>query len=248
MNFTQSKAYFNTKPVEFSSPKELVVNQKGKKGKIKFDAVLISIGRQLNIENLDLEKAGIELTEDKRKIKVNECLQTTNRNVYLCGDIAGSYQFTHAAELHAGVILKNFFSPFKKKLSNDNLSWVTYTSPEIATFGLGEKELQKRKINYEKLLLDYGDDDRAIVTESTNARSVLYVHKDKILGGTMVAENAGELFQEFVLAKANNIPMKAFFNKIYPYPTASRVNKSIILGHYRKKFTPFAKKVLRFLY
>jgi len=234
--------------VEFTSKNEILVKQKNKKAKIKFDAVLISIGRQLNIENLDLEKAGIELTENKRKIKVNDYLQTTNKNVYLCGDIAGSYQFTHAAELHAGVILKNFFSPLKKKLSNDNLSWVTFTSPEIATFGLSEQNLKERNVKYEKIVLDHGDDDRAIVSETTNARTILYVQKDNILGGTMVAENAGELFQEFVLAKTNNMPMKAFFNKIYPYPTASRVNKSIIANHYRKKFTPFTKKILSYLY
>ncbi len=239
---------FNTTPQEFTKKNEVLVKQKNKTGKITFDAVLVSIGRQLNIEGLDLEKAGIELTEDKRKIKVNEYLQTTNKNVYLCGDIAGSYQFTHAAELHAGVILKNFFSPFKKKLSNENLSWVTYTSPEIATFGLNEETLKERKMPYAKLVLDFADDDRAIVTETTNAKSILFIHKEQILGGSMVAENAGEIYQELILAKTNNIPLKAFFNKIYAYPTASRVNKAIIANHYRKKFTPLAKKILQFLY
>ena len=70
-----------------------------------------------------LEKAGIEM--DGYRLKVDEYLRTTNKNVYVCGDIAGSYQFTHAAEMHAGIIINNFFSPRKKKLSNDNLAWVT---------------------------------------------------------------------------------------------------------------------------
>ncbi|MFK5257917.1 hypothetical protein ACI3QM_12255, partial [Propionibacterium freudenreichii] len=84
------------------------------------------------------------------KIKVNKYLQTTNKRVFLCGDVVGQHQFTHAAELHAALIIRNFFAPdlaglfgnlFKKKLNTDSLSWVTYTSPEIATFGINEKTL-----------------------------------------------------------------------------------------------------------
>lgn len=239
--------FFNTTPKIFHSSNELIVeHQNAKQSKLSFDAVLITAGRVLNIEGLDLEKAGIEVKNNR--IVVDEYLRTTNKNVLLCGDVAGSYQFTHAAELHAGVILSNFFSPFKKKLSNDHLSWVTYTSPEIATFGLHEKELQARKIPYEVLELAFNDSDRHIVDEATQGRMKWFVHKDKILGGTMVAENAGELFQELVLANSVGIPMKQLFSKIYAYPTASRVNKAMISSHYKKKLTPFSKKLLKWLY
>jgi len=242
------QVYFNTSPKKFTSGKTLVVvDKKGKTKTIPFDEVLVSIGRILNVEGLALEKAGIKLTE-RGKIVVNEYLQTTNKNVLLCGDIAGSYQFTHAAELHAGVIISNFFSPFKKKLNNDHLSWVTYTSPEIATFGLSEEIIKERKIEYERLELDFKDDDRAIIDEYTEGKLIIYISKNKLLGGTMVAMNAGELFQELVLANSSGLEIKNIFNKIYPYPTASRINKKIISNHFSKKLTPFAKKVLKWMY
>ena len=239
---------FNTKPVRFLSSNNLIVETKNKKGRLEFDLILISIGRSLNIENLSIEKAGIETDETGYKLKVDNYLRTTNKNVLVCGDVAGSYQFTHAAEMHAGILLNNFFSPFKKKITYDNLSWVTYTSPEIATFDLNEKTLIERKIKYERLELKFDDDDRAIIDETTNGKLILFVAKNKILGGSMIAENAGELFQELLLAKTARVNIKNLFKKTYPYPTASRVNKKIISNHFSKKLTFFVKSLLKFLY
>jgi pyruvate/2-oxoglutarate dehydrogenase complex dihydrolipoamide dehydrogenase (E3) component len=239
---------FETNPIKFTSKNTLIVEKDKKQDQIRFDTLFVAVGRKLNLENLNLEKAGIKITEDKKKVKVNQYLQTTNRSVFLCGDIAGSYQFTHAAELHASIILRNFFSPFKKKLSNDYLSWVTFTDPEIATFGLNEQQLKARSIKYEKLSHDLKYDDRALVDEATEGKLIIYISKNKILGGTLIANNAGEMAQELILALSSNLDIKHIFNKIYPYPTASRINKTTLSQHFAKKLTPLNKKLLHFLY
>lgn len=241
------KFMFNTSTVEFTAEKTLLVKDaSGKEHHVYFDAVLASIGRTLNLDGLDLEKAGIATKDGK--LVLDEQLRTTNPRVFACGDIAGGYQFTHAAELHASVIIKNFFSPVKKKVTYDHLSWVTYTSPEIATFGPSEEELKRRGISYEMLALDFLEDDRAIVDENTYGKLILFVNKSKILGGSMIAENAGELFQELLLVQSTGMDVKHLFEKIYPYPTASRINKKIISELFSKKLTPLAKKMLRSLY
>jgi pyruvate/2-oxoglutarate dehydrogenase complex dihydrolipoamide dehydrogenase (E3) component len=240
---------FNATVKEFTSPNQAVIVNKDKKEiRIDFDTMLVSIGRDYNINGLSLEKAGIELDETGKRLKVDEYLRTTNKRVFVSGDVAGSYQFTHAAEVHAGVIINNFFSPFKKKLNNDHMDWVTYTSPEIATFGLNEEQLKQREISYEKVVFDFDEDDRAIVDEAQDGKLLLFIAKDKILGGSMVAENAGELSQELILANSSGLKLKHIFGKVYPYPTASRVNKRIISLYYANKLTPFAKKVLHFFY
>ncbi len=64
----------------------------------------------------------------------------------------------------------------------------------------------------------------------------------------MVADNAGELIQEYILATEAKIPISAIFNKIYPYPTASRINKKLISEYYKKRFSDVKKKLLQFLY
>lgn len=215
---------------------------------VQFDAVFVGIGRVLNTEGLALEKASIN-QDEKGKIITDAYLRTTNKNVYLCGDIAGNYQFTHAAEMHASVILKNFFSPFKKKFNGDSISWTTYTTPEIATFGLQEAELKNRGITYQVLATDFIEDDRAITDNYQYGKSKLFITpKGVVLGGTMVAPNAGELIQELILAQTSKLTVQSLFNKTYAYPTASRINKRLVSTYFATKLTPFTKRVLRLLY
>lgn len=239
--------YLGSAVLKFSSPNEIVIETAdSRKITLPFDAFFMGLGRELNIDGLELDKAGVKT--ENGKIKVDDYLETTNKNVYVCGDAAGKHQFTHAAELHAKLILNNLFSPLKKKLNNDYLSWVTYTYPEVATFGLNETELKNRKIKYELIESDFSEDDRGIIEEYRYGKLKLFLAKEKLLGGTMIAPNAGELFQELVLANSGKTNIKELFNKTYPYPTASRANKKIITKYFARKLTKLNKKILRILY
>ena len=219
---------------------------------IAIDAILVAVGRELNIQGLQLEKAGIAVKDGK--IVVNDYLRTTNKDVYVCGDVAGSLQFSHAAEQQARILLNNFFSPLKKKLNNDHMSWVTFTDPEVATFGLQEKDLKKRNIRYRRLETDFSSDDRAITDSHRYGRLVLFItqghflHKERLLGGTMIAPGAGELIQEMALAITAKVPINAIFRKIYPYPVASRINQKIILQYKQEALTEGLKKLLHLAY
>jgi len=244
--------HFGKNTLRFEKGDTLVVEDSTTKTaeKLYFDAVLVSIGRILNTDGLELEKAGIK-TDERGKILVDGYLRTTNKQVFVCGDVAGQHQFTHAAELHAGVIIKNMFTPFfKKKLTTDTLSWVTYTTPELATYGLNEIELKKRKIEYKVLESSFAEDDRAITDDAKYGYTKMFVDSKtkKILGGTMIAPNAGELIQELILATTNGLTTSAIFNKIYPYPTAGRINKRVVTNGERGRLTSSVKRLLRFLY
>lgn len=241
---------FNSESVRIDNGTTLIIKNKNtqEESSVIFDTALVAIGRKLNIENLGLENAGIEV--ENGKIVVDQYLRTTNKNTFLCGDIAGGFQFTHGAELHAKVILNNFFNPLKKKLSYDTFSWVTYTTPELVTFGLSEDQLLKCGISFEKAITSFEDDDRAITSDTRNGKSEIYIDlKSKVvLGGTMVADNAGELCQELLLAMSSKLPIKHLFNKIYPYPTASRINKKLVSDYFKKGFTENKKNILRILF
>ena len=214
---------------------------------INADAVFVGIGRELNIDNLDLEKAGIELDASKNKLIINSFLQTTNKNVYVVGDVAGNYQFTHAAEMHAKVVAKNLLSPIKTSFDASNIAWVTYTSPEIATFGVDQKVALEN--NFEIISKDFKHDDRAIVDENQDGFLKLFVDKKGVIkGGAMISKNAGELSSELVLAMSNNISLEKIFNKVYPYPVASRINKQLSGEWVSRKLTNTNIKLLRFFY
>lgn len=64
----------------------------------------------------------------------------------------------------------------------------------------------------------------------------------------MVAPDAGELIQELILANTAKIAIKAIFNKIYPYPVASRINQKVIVHYKEEGLTDGIKKLLRFAY
>jgi pyruvate/2-oxoglutarate dehydrogenase complex dihydrolipoamide dehydrogenase (E3) component len=245
--------HFDVSLQKFSSSTDALLKKKnGETFGLSFDAVFVGIGRVLILEPLQLEKAGIEIKD--HKIIVDDQLRTSNKDVMVCGDVAGDLQFSHAAEFHGRIILNNLFSPLNKKLNNDHMSWVTFTDPEIATFGLNEKQIKDRGIKYEKLEQDFSGDDRAITDNCRYGKIVLYTNqgslfkKEKILGGTMVAPNAGELIQELILANTSVLSIKSIFNKIYPYPVASRVNQHLIVKHKEKSLTPGLKKILQVAY
>ena len=237
----------------FTNANEALVQRKnGSSFTLSFDAVFVAVGRRSEVRELDAEKAGISI--NKNKIIVDPYLRTTNPNVYTCGDVSGSLMFSHAAEQQARLLLNNFFSPFKKKLNNDFMSWVTFTDPEVATFGLSELILLKRNISFKKLSMGFDEDDRAVVDSYQYGKLVLFIskggilRKEKILGGSMIAPHGGEMVQELILANKNGLSINDIFNKIYPYPVAARVNQMIIVKHKEKQLTGTLKRLLKFLY
>ncbi len=220
---------------------------------VEFDTVLLGIGRAFRWDDLNLEAAGIEL--ENGKLKVDDYLRTTNKNIYVAGDASGKMYFSHAAELHASVLTTNFLSPLKARLSYDHFSWVTFTDPEIATFGLGLEEIQKRGIRYEKLTMDLAGDDRATVADYRYGKLILFIQPArinplgaKLLGGTIIAPQAGEMIQELILARQQNLSVSALFNKTYPYPTASRINKLILVEKFSENLPGWLRKVVKWLY
>lgn len=243
----------NAKPVKFVSPSEAIIQtQDGTTRSLHFDAVMVAVGREPNLDDLDLPRAGIQV--ENQKIVSNNYLQTTNNQVYVCGDVSGNLQFSHAAEQHVRLLLNNLLSPFKKKLDNSHMSWVTFTDPEVATFGLNESNLQSDKRSFEKLEFNFDEDDRAVVDDQTYGKLILYINKTrifgkkKILGGTMIAPHAGELIQELILVNTARLSINKLFHKIYPYPVASRVNQQIIANYKSQQLTPFLIKILRSMY
>src|SRR6185436_3197488 len=89
--------------------------------------LLVAAGRKANTEGLDLAAAGIKV--EPRGITVGKGLKTSNKRVYAIGDVAGGPQFTHAANYHAGIVIRNALFRLPAKTNHDTLPWVTFTDP-----------------------------------------------------------------------------------------------------------------------
>jgi len=230
--------------------KAVLGHSDGVETEIPCDALFVGIGRVLNVENLKLENAGIK-TDKRGRLVLDKYLRTTNKNVFAVGDVAGQHQFTHAAEVHASNVISNLFKPrlFWKKLNTDGMAWVTYTDPEIATFGLSEEALKSRGEKYQVIEQSFEDNDRSITDERTEGFMRLYIGgKGMLRGGTLVGENAGELVGELILAQTKGLTLGDLFSRVYPYPTASRINKLAAAKYMSGRLTERAKWLLRGLY
>lgn len=249
--------HLNSKLIAFTADKKAVLETSaGERIEIPCDAALVGIGREISYQGLNLENAGIALKDGKPKID-SFLRAKDNKHVVFAGDAAGNVLFSHGAELHTTMLLTNFFAPwpFKIKLNLDHFSWVTFTNPEVATFGFNEAQLKEKGVSYECVDFKFEKDDRATVSDYQYGRMFLYLKKNmlnprngKILGGTIVAPAAGEMVQELIMAQQQGLGASAIFNKTYPYPTQTRVHKIALVEKFSGGITPLIKKMFKVLF
>jgi pyruvate/2-oxoglutarate dehydrogenase complex dihydrolipoamide dehydrogenase (E3) component len=207
---------------------------------IEFDRVLVAVGRAANTAGYGLEALGIPLSKS-RTIECNEFLQTKYPNIYVCGDVAGPFQFTHTAAHQAWYAAVNaLFGRFRKFRADYRvIPWATFTEPEVARVGLNEQEAKEKNIPHEVTRYGIDDLDRAIADgEAHGFVKVLTVPgKDRILGVTIAGEHAADLIAEFVLAMRQNIGLDRILGTIHIYPTLAEANK-YAAGQWKKAHAP----------
>lgn len=225
----------------------ICTNNEGETISIRFDELLIALGRKANVSGFGLENLDIPLTK-QGTIEVNEYLQTKYPNIYACGDVAGPYQFTHTAAHQAWYASVNsLFRGFKAfKADYSVIPWATFTDPEVARVGLNELEADEQNIAYEMSRFDIDDLDRAIADEEAHGfiKVLTVPGKDKILGVTIVGEHAGDLIAEYVLAMRHGIGINKILSTIHIYPTLAEANK-YVAGQWKQAHKP--EKIISWL-
>jgi pyruvate/2-oxoglutarate dehydrogenase complex dihydrolipoamide dehydrogenase (E3) component len=222
----------------------LQVSSHGSSYGVEVDQLLVAVGRAPNVEGLGLKTAGVEF--DKKGVKVNDRLQTTNPRVYACGDICSAYQFTHAADFMARIVIQNALFKGRAKAGSLIIPWSTYTSPEIAHVGLYEKDAKARGIGVDTFTQELSKVDRAILDGETEGFVRIHVRKgtDEIVGATIVATHAGELIGELTLAMKGKLGLKTIGATIHPYPTQAEAIRKTGDLYNRTRLTPFIKKLM----
>jgi pyruvate/2-oxoglutarate dehydrogenase complex dihydrolipoamide dehydrogenase (E3) component len=209
--------------------------------------LLVAAGRKPNIDELGLEAAGIAY--DRRGITVDKGLRTTNKKVYAVGDVAGALQFTHVANYHAGLVIRNALFRLPVKANYDVIPWVTFTDPELAHIGVTEAEARKRKIEFRVLRWPYHENDRAQAERETHGHvKVITSKRGKILGATIVGANAGELIGTWSLAISQGLNIRAMVGMVAPYPTLGEIGKRAAITYFTPSLTsPFVRRIIAFM-
>lgn len=211
--------------------------------------LLVAAGRQVNVDGLGLEKAGVSF--DKRGIKTDSRLRTSNKNIYAAGDVAGGPQFTHVAAYHAGIIVRNIAFKMPAQVSYKALPWITYTDPELANVGMTNAMAIEKygKDKVASVSLHLKENDRAQAQREVEGMIKVTILKNgKILGASILSSNAGDMLGLWGLAVQKGMKLSDIAGMIVAYPTLSEASKRVAGSWYTPKlFSEKTRKIVQFL-
>lgn len=225
----------------------LAVMRDGRERLVAFDMLLVAVGRRPRISGYGLEELGIGLAAGGT-VATDPWLRTSHPNILACGDVAGPYQFTHAAGFQAqSAVLTALFAPlYRSRPDYTAMPAVTFTDPEVARVGLNERAARAAGIPYEATRYGLDELDRAIVddAEAGFVKVLTVPGKDRILGATVVGAHAGEMLGEFSLAMRHGVGLKGVLNTIHPYPTFGEANRAVAGAWRRNHASPLVLSLL----
>ena len=176
-------------PRDGSKPRELRVAQ-----------VLLASGRVPNVEELELERVGVE--RSKLGVVVDEHMRTTADGIWAAGDVTGVLQFTPIAQYQARVAIEDMFSSNGATADYSALPTAIFTDPELAGLGLSEEEAVEQGLEFETVSHPLSSVQRASYTNSTRGLYKILFERGsrKVLGLHVVARGASDIVQGFAVA------------------------------------------------
>lgn len=200
----------------------IYVTMEGKKAPsepVRYDAVLVAIGRTPNGKGLDAEKAGVNVDE-RGFINVDKQMRTNVPNIFAIGDIVGQPMLAHKG-VHEGHVAAEVISGLKHFFDPKVIPSIAYTDPEVAWVGLTEKEAKEQGVSYETATFPWAASGRAIASDASEGMTKLIFDKEthRVIGGAIVGVNGGELLGEIGLAIEMGCDAEDLALTIHAHPT-----------------------------
>jgi glutathione reductase (NADPH) len=194
-------------------------------GEFVADLVVHAAGRVPEIDELDLDAAGIARVEHGG-VEVNQYLQSvTNPAVYAAGDAAasGGFPLTPVAAMQGGIVAANLLEGNSRTPNYDGIPSVVYTTPALARVGLDEATAQARGIDY---VVAHDDttgwySSRRVALAHTGFKTLVEEGTGRILGAHLFGHHAEEVINIFGLAIRKGLTADDLKDMIYAYPTSS---------------------------
>ena len=178
--------------------KRVIFNTDRQEKVVRVDCIVLATGAKPETD-YGLENAGVKYKESG--ITVNKFFQTSTRNIYAVGDCLGGESSTERCEYQASILVSNLLNKSKNFTNYSGYIRLTNTYPEIATVGMNEIDLTKKKRKYKKSII-YLNELPASKIKGLNYGfvKILVDHSKHVLGATIVAPNAGLMAEEFSIA------------------------------------------------
>lgn len=220
------KSNFASKFVEKKKGKvavEFISTKDTKKETAEFDQVLVAVGRKPNTEGLGLENAGVEL-DPQGFIKVNQYLETSQKNIWAIGDVTNFPQLAHTASFQARVVSDNILGK-SRSFKGDIIPSCIFGYPEVAFVGATEEALKEKGADYKVgrfLFLASGKGKTSGHTEGL-VKILMDKRSKKILGAHIIGPEASNLIHELVVAMQNDLTVGEVADSVHAHPTYSEV-------------------------
>lgn len=208
----------------YKKGKDVLVDVKvrGKKKTITGDTLLVATGRKSNADILNVKETGVK-TNKRGFVKVNKYLETNVPGIWAIGDIAGVYMFKHSANLEAEYAVHNAFSKKKIKVDYTAMPHAAFTSPQVASVGKTEDELQGKpylKSTYSYINTGYG---KAIEDKDGFVKVLVDPKTMKILGCHIIGTDASILIHEVIVVMKARLGVAGITNAVHIHPALSEV-------------------------
>jgi pyruvate/2-oxoglutarate dehydrogenase complex dihydrolipoamide dehydrogenase (E3) component len=204
------------------------------------ESVLVAVGRVPNVDGLHLESAAV--VSGDRGVVVDDRLRTSNRRIFAAGDVCSRYQFTHAADAMARIVIQNSLFHGRKRVSTLIIPSAIYTFPEVAHVGppAGHAGME----NTQMVTVPLADVDRAVIDGATEGFLRMHHRRGRIVAATVVAPNAGDLIGQIASVMRRGGSLAEFSSDIFPYPTIAAVLRQAGDAYRRESLTPMTRQLL----
>jgi mycothione reductase len=203
---------------------------------LRADAVLVATGRRSNGDQLDAEKAGVDL--DDRRVVVDEYQRTHARNVFALGDVSSPYELKHVANHEARVVQHNLLCDWddSEAMTATDHRYVpaaVFTDPQIAYVGLTENEAVAKGFHVSCKIQDYADVAFGWAIEDTTGivKLVSDSATDRLLGAHIMGPQASSIIQPLIQAMTFGLTAKQMARGQYwIHPALPEVIENALLG------------------
>ena len=196
-------------------------------GQVRYDKILVAVGRKPNGHLVDADKAGVNVDE-RGFINVSNELRTNVSNIFAIGDVVGQPMLAHKA-VHEAHVAAEVIAGKKHVFDPRCIPSIAYTDPEMAWLGVTEKEAKEQGLNIEVANFPWAASGRAIASARTEGKTKMIFEKEtgRVLGGAIVGINAGEMLGEICLAVEMGADAEDVALTVHAHPT---LNESIGLA------------------
>lgn len=187
------------------------------------EKMLVSVGRQANVEGIGIENTEIQI--ENGFIKTKSTFQTKESHIYAIGDCIGGLQLAHVAS-HEGIAAVEHIAGHKTEPINyTNISRCIYSSPEAASVGLTEAQAKEQGFDVKVGKFPFAAIGKALVNGNADGFVKIIADKktDDILGVHMIGGHVTDLISEAGLAMVLNATPWEVASTIHPHPSLSEV-------------------------